>query len=1450
MNIKLKLFLFSILISVSSLGFAVDNGTWTYDVNSDGTSITLTGTSSFPSEPAGLTIPETIDGYDVTVIDDSAFTNQYITSLSLPTTLITIGENAFSYNWLTSLTIPENVVTIKDYAFLDQADETNEKLQNLTLGSSVASIGTQAFKKNELNSILFASTVQSIGEEAFFDNKLTIAQFQGNRPTITASSFGANFSLDPIEYCIRATGWPGESILNGGNYIIPSSNLAICPAVDSDGDGVIDENDHFPSNPSEWLDTDGDGTGNNADSDDDGDGTPDSQDNYPLDCASSSAQIALRSQSDVNDLAFSGCESVQGELYIDRSVINLDGLEKLKFIGGHLTMYQASGLTNIDGLMNLESVGGDIYIYKTAISSVSIFNKINGLTGSITFRENAELVNITGFQNITNVTGSITFRQNSNLVSMNGFNSLASIGKDLVIQSNSAMSNMDGFENLTSIDNDLLISGISCSVNDLKAFSNLVSIGRSFQVNACGLVSLDGLSNLSSIDFLTIQGCDQLTSLSGLPGFENLGSLTIENNDVLESIVSLEPLRTVSNHIIIRDNPLLIDLKGLQNLESVGDLLTIARNNSLSALSGLDRLASVGGDFKVYENSGLVNFGADGLINLKLIEGEFSIYKNQSLQKIDNLDSLTTVSGYLWIWDNFALESLNGLKFLKSSYSVVVTGNTALTTCDGLEELGERHVGYWNFTENGVDCNYLNDPDGDGVLNQYDDDDDGDGFIDTLDAFPFDPTEWLDSDQDGIGNNSDAFPNDASETTDSDGDGIGNNADPDDDNDGVVDNEDAFPLNTNESIDSDGDGIGNNADPDDDNDGVSDINDQYSLISLNGRLDTDGDGIPNDCDSDCLAVGMTADLDDDNDGVSDASDAFPLISLNGLLDTDSDGRPNDCDSQCLQSGMTADLDDDNDGVPDDWRVVFKNQAIFGENVGDTSGYSIDFSSNANVIAIGAPLNDKGQSSQSSVNNGHIRVYERVGSNWDQVGEDIDGPSSGDRFGYRVSLSGDGLVMATSSNWSYQARAFNWNGQEWISRDNNQCCVKGGGYFGDELALSNDANLMVVGATAGGSLIATGSAWVYAWDQSKDAWELETSIAGLMTGDAFGSGISLSANNQILAVGGYGANNSTGHVRVFQRINDGWIQLGDPIAGNPSVTSPYAYSGYKTSLSKDGSSIIIGAMGDVARVYSWNGNQWLQKGNTPSELIARGVNISNDGSLITITDTNTTQIYEWANQNWRKVGSDILGGWEQIAMSDDGKTLAIPDIYDGAGVVKIYSVEKDLYPFNNLYSYDSDGDGMPDAWEIRYRLDPNDPSDATSDRDYDGVTALDEFLAGTIPSGSIDLDGNDQYDALTDGLLLLRGMFGLDGSALVTGTIASDATYTESVDIESRIETLGDLADIDGNGDIDALTDGLLTLRYLFGLQGDTLINGVIAGDATRKTAEEIEAHLETLMPAL
>ncbi|MDG1783575.1 MAG: hypothetical protein P8H52_08260, partial [Porticoccaceae bacterium] len=164
--------------------------------------------------------------------------------------------------------------------------------------------------------------------------------------------------------------------------------------------------------------------------------------------------------------------------------------------------------------------------------------------------------------------------------------------------------------------------------------------------------------------------------------------------------------------------------------------------------------------------------------------------------------------------------------------------------------------------------------------------------------------------------------------------------------------------------------------------------------------------------------------------------------------------------------------------------------------------------------------------------------------------------------------------------------------------------------------------------------------------------------------------------------------------------------------------------------------------------------------------------------------------------------------------------------------------------------DSDGDGMPDTWEAQYGLDPLDPFDAASDFDNDGYTAIEEFLADTIPTGSLDLDGNTKYDALSDGMLLVRSMFGLEGDVLINGSIASDAAYISSTDILNRIELLGDLRDIDGNGDIDALTDGLLVVRHLFGLEGEALIAGVIAENATRVTAAEIEIYLEILAPEI
>jgi hypothetical protein len=46
--------------------------------------------------------------------------------------------------------------------------------------------------------------------------------------------------------------------------------------------------------------------------------------------------------------------------------------------------------------------------------------------------------------------------------------------------------------------------------------------------------------------------------------------------------------------------------------------------------------------------------------------------------------------------------------------------------------------------------------------------------------------------------------------------------------------------------------------------------------------------------------------------------------------------------------------------------------------------------------------------------------------------------------------------------------------------------------------------------------------------------------------------------------------------------------------------------------------------------------------------------------------------------------------------------------------------------------DRDGDGLPDAWEEFYGLDPTDPADASLDYDDDGRSNLREFLDQTDP----------------------------------------------------------------------------------------------------------------------
>jgi hypothetical protein len=70
----------------------------------------------------------------------------------------------------------------------------------------------------------------------------------------------------------------------------------------------------------------------------------------------------------------------------------------------------------------------------------------------------------------------------------------------------------------------------------------------------------------------------------------------------------------------------------------------------------------------------------------------------------------------------------------------------------------------------------------------------------------------------------------------------------------------------------------------------------------------------------------------------------------------------------------------------------------------------------------------------------------------------------------------------------------------------------------------------------------------------------------------------------------------------------------------------------------------------------------------------------------------------------------------------------------------------------------------------------------------------------------------------------------------------------SQEIENAIQNSSQITDIDADGSVDALTDGLLLLRYLFGLRDSNLVAGVVSESATRSSEASIMQHIENHMP--
>ena len=115
-----------------------------------------------------------------------------------------------------------------------------------------------------------------------------------------------------------------------------------------------------------------------------------------------------------------------------------------------------------------------------------------------------------------------------------------------------------------------------------------------------------------------------------------------------------------------------------------------------------------------------------------------------------------------------------------------------------------------------------------------------------------------------------------------------------------------------------------------------------------------------------------------------------------------------------------------------------------------------------------------------------------------------------------------------------------------------------------------------------------------------------------------------------------------------------------------------------------------------------------------------------------------------------------------------------------------------------------------------------------------------FSDGLTAGWTLDVDNDGQVTALGDGLMVIRHLFGtaFQGEALINKAIGPDSPYLTS-SMESAAQAVSDhiqlginsgLLDVDRDGQVTALGDGLMVIRHLFGeiFQGEALINKAIS----------------------
>ena len=132
---------------------------YTYSVNDGKATITKYNGNSY-----SVAIPETIDGYTVIAIGNSAFNGKNVRYVSIPDSVTTIGYNAFANNSaLEKITLPDTVTTIEGKTFSNCIS-----LNSIEWPKNIKTVGNRAFENcTSIERVEIPKTLEAAGADSF-----------------------------------------------------------------------------------------------------------------------------------------------------------------------------------------------------------------------------------------------------------------------------------------------------------------------------------------------------------------------------------------------------------------------------------------------------------------------------------------------------------------------------------------------------------------------------------------------------------------------------------------------------------------------------------------------------------------------------------------------------------------------------------------------------------------------------------------------------------------------------------------------------------------------------------------------------------------------------------------------------------------------------------------------------------------------------------------------------------------------------------------------------------------------------------------------------------------------------------------------------------------------------------------------------------------------------------